>query len=512
MAVLVGEAQAAELGQRFQVCVVRGLTLGSLEEVARLHVAVGLLVPGAGPETSERAAIAMLERGVVRNSLRDPVPSGPALIDVRFAEPGRDGDLPPCGSARRGHAEPAIVLGVPRGGEQPNDRRYPVVVIGRGYRGLLTSDSTRIPGLVSIDDIAPTALGRDDSLGSQPSADALGKLRTLDRRIHDNNEWRSRTASWLEATVAALAVVSGIAAVLGVGALLLANLVLGAVDVPPVLAFAVLLAAALAGLPVARLVRRRVAVAALLAAVPALCLFSFLVDERWVALSPLGPTQNARFYGITNLLETLLLVPVLAAAALLRRPIAFALVAALAFVTIAGSRFGADGGGAVVLGVGFAVLGALLAGAGRRAAAAASGAGIALVLALVAVDALTGASSHVTRALHGGPGGLARDLADRVELSWERATAEASTAITIAVALGVFVLLALRLLRARVPARTAALPVAFLAAIATSLVVNDSPKDVTLAGLAGYLAVESLALGSRSAAGGVGRRLRARRS
>ena len=30
--------------------------------------------------------------------------------------------------------------------------------------------------------------------------------------------------------------------------------------------------------------------------------------------------------------------------------------ALLAFVTIAGSRFGADGGGAIVLGVGFAVL------------------------------------------------------------------------------------------------------------------------------------------------------------
>ena len=27
------------------------------------------------------------------------------------------------------------------------------------------------------------------------------------------------------------------------------------------------------------------------------------VDDRWVALSPLGPSQNARFYGISNLLE-----------------------------------------------------------------------------------------------------------------------------------------------------------------------------------------------------------------
>ena len=50
-------------------------------------------------------------------------------------------------------------------------------------------------------------------------------------------------------------------------------------------------------------------------------LVSFELDERWVALSPFGPSQNARFYGISNLLETFLLVPALVGAALLwRRP------------------------------------------------------------------------------------------------------------------------------------------------------------------------------------------------
>ena len=35
----------------------------------------------------------------------------------------------------------------------------------------------------------------------------------------------------------------------------------------------------------------------------------------WVALTPLGPTQNSRFWGIGNQLETLLLAPLLAGAA-----------------------------------------------------------------------------------------------------------------------------------------------------------------------------------------------------
>ena len=43
------------------------------------------------------------------------------------------------------------------------------------------------------------------------------------------------------------------------------------------------------------------------------------------------------------------------------------------------------------------------------------------------------------------------------------------------------------------------------------MIVNDSPKDVALAGLAGYLAVESLALGPASAAQSVRLRLLPRR-
>ncbi|MDQ3992819.1 MAG: hypothetical protein M3229_04085, partial [Actinomycetota bacterium] len=160
--------------------------------------------------------------------------------------------------------------------------------------------------------------------------------------------------------------------------------------------------------------------------------------------------------------------------------------------------FGADGGGAIVLAVGFAVLATLMAGASRRAVVLAAAAAVALVLGLVALDAATGAASHVTRALQDG---VTDDLTERVTLSWERATANISTAVTIALGTAVFALLVARLARLSLPLARRALPLAFAASIATSMVVNDSPKDVILAGLVGYLVVEAAALGRDSAAG-----------
>ena len=130
----------------------------------------------------------------------------------------------------------------------------------------------------------------------------------------------------------------------------------------------------------------------------------------------------------------MLLVPALGGAALLFRRfgwIAFVGTALLAFATVAGNRFGADGGGAIVLAGGFAVLAVLLSGGGRRALAIAVGVSFVLALGLVALDAATGGSSHVTKALDDGPVGLAEDLGERVELSWERATRDWYIALSV---------------------------------------------------------------------------------
>jgi hypothetical protein len=191
------------------------------------------------------------------------------------------------------------------------------------------------------------------------------------------------------------------------------------------------------------------------------------VDASYVALSPLGPTQNSRFYGISNLLETMLLVPALAGAWLAGRRWLVP-VAALALVTVAGSRFGADGGGAIVLAAGFAVLAR-----GRWSVALA-----ALAVALVGLDALFGPSTHVGESLRDGT--VFTDLWERLELSWERATDGVLVALATAAALAV-----LAVLVARGPRHPLAW--AYAAAIGVSLLVNDSPQDVAVGGLVGYL-------------------------
>jgi hypothetical protein len=493
--ILVGEAQATE----FRVIAAPGLTLEDVRTWTD-EAAIGLLVPDAGPETSEQRARTALVRGEVRNSLRGGLPEGRALIVVH--------PLPEI----RGGA-PMIVVGLPQGGEQSNDRRYPVAVFGNGFQGLLVSDSTRIPGLVSIADIAPTALGRDDGLTWQADSAPLEYLRDLDLRISENNDSRLPATLLAGALILVLAFVWPRAALLGFAAGLAANLVLGIAGVsrPWIVLVAIGVAVAVGAPFLAAILRSGLAVGVALVAVLAAYLVVLGVDGPSVALSPFGPTQNARFYGISNLLETLFLVPAFAGAALATRRFgaaAFGMVALLAFVLVTGSRFGADGGGAIVLAAGFAVLAVLLANARPRAFALAGAVGLAVVALLVALDAATGGSSHVTRALEDGPGGLASDLADRVGLSFARLAANPIVAVIVTLGVVVLALLVARTLRADLPLADRAAALALAAAVAVSLVVNDSPNDVILGGLVGYLAVERGMLPRRCAARSWSSRLR----
>jgi hypothetical protein len=483
--------------QRLPVIVVAGLDLDHLEPLAS-RGAVGLLVPAAGPRASARSAEAALVRGRVENSLRGGLPGGEPLISFRRAQaPPREG--------------PAIVLGLPRGGDQPNDRRYPIAVLARGYRGLLESESTRIAGVVSIVDVAPTALRDDDALQSRETEDAVPRLRELDARIDDNNSTRALAALLVWVSIILLAFTFPRAALLAFPCALSANLALGAAGISTrsaviaILVLAVVCAAPLA----ARVVRSPDAIALVCAAVIAGYLVAFAFDGRWLALSPLGPTQNARFYGLSNLLETFLLVPALVAAAFLGRRhwSLFAGVAVLAVVTIAGSRFGADGGGAVVLAAAYAALAAAFARSRRLVLAAAGLAAASFVAVLLLVDELTGSSSHVTRTLRGGPDELAEAFWDRIVLSWERATDRVSTELIVSIAILALALLVVRLARAGKGASEAALPLAIAVAVAVSLVVNDSPTDVAVTGLVAYLALEAFALPDVSWAGAPARRL-----
>jgi len=456
---------ATASAQERRVVVVPGLEPGDLAALTD-QGAVGLLVPDAGPKTSGARARAALERGAVRNSVLGGLPEGEARLDVETA-----GAVPPG---------PAIVLGLPTGGEQPNHRRYPIAILGEGYGGVLTSESTRIPGLVSIVDVAPTALGEEGALGSTADDDPLGTLRDLDERIEANRDAKAIVLLLSLALIVAVATFFPAGVLPAFAGLLLANLALGAIGSTE----AWIDALVLVGTVAASLLLARagpVVDGLLMAGVLAAYLVAMAVDERWVALSPLGPTQNSRFYGLTNLLATLLLVPALAGAVLLWRRFgiwAFAGVAALSLVTVGGSSFGADGGGAIVLLVAFLVLAACELGFDRRLAI--GGAAIAVVL---AVALAVGGSSHVTDALEDGPVGLAEDLGRRVQLSVGRAIA--GWIVALQVFGGVAALIALAL-RERRP-----LLLSLLAALAVSLIVNDSPNDVVIAGLVCYVVLSS---------------------
>jgi hypothetical protein len=451
-----------------RVVAVPGLDLSALDDLAKAG-AVGLVVPDAGPRTSRARALAALERGTVVNSLRDEPASGRQLVRVRVA-------------SRLRPLEPGtVVVGIPAGGHAKNQRRYPIALIGP-QRGLLTSSSTRLDGIVSMADVA------HDRLRVVPSDDPAAEARDLDERIHDNARARPRAAEILLVVVGALVLLRPRAAVLAFATIAVANLALGALGVSePSVVIALLVLAALAALPLSWALRGTTALGAALAGTVGLYLLGLAIEPAWVALSPLGPTQNARFYGFSNLLETVLLVPVLGGAALLGRrygPVALAAVAAASLVAVAGSRFGADAGGAVVLAAGFAVLG--IAAVRRRRSAFLVVAAVALaVLAAAVLDALAGPSTHLTETLRGGPDEVARDLWERIELSWYRATDVAGAGVLIGCAV---VLLAV--LVARGPRRP--LPLAVAAAVFTSLLVNDSPKEVAFGGLLAYLAVARL--------------------
>ncbi len=348
-------------------------------------------------------------------------------------------------------------MSLPPPGRSTNDRRYPIAVLG--LAGVLTSDSTRIDGLVSVTDVAT---GR---LRAVPATDPTEALERLDDRIDRNDRLRLPLTILVVALVLALALARPRLALRAVLVALSANLWL-----EPWLALLAGIAAL--ALPLG------LACAGVLAAY----LVSLGIDAETVALSPLGPSQSGRFYGINNLLETLLLAPALVGATLLGR--AGVLVGVLALVTVGGNRFGADGGGLVVLAAAYLVLALRLRGirATPRVLAAVTAGAVALALGALAIDALTGGESHVTRAVGDGPVALAGDLADRLELSVRRTAASSgATAIVLAG------LASLAWIATRRPRRP--LLDALLVGLAVSLLVNDTPADVVAVGAAAALAL-----------------------
>jgi cytochrome c551/c552 len=435
--------------------------------------AVGLYVPGSGGTVSREGTLEGLRRGKVENALLGGRPGGKVLVDLVFA--------PPPGTAAN-----AVIVTVPPPGGHHNVRRYSVAILG--YNGILTSDSTRIRGLVSLPDITHTAVdlarGRTPPIRAEASSDPVAELHRLDTRLTRVH----RDRGWVLVTVVLvtllLTAVAPRAAVLAGAAAVTASLLLswaGAtrfwVVIPAMAGLTIVLAAVAAA-------RRRYIpafVALFLAAFTAV----LAADPELNSLAVLGarPDGGGRFYGIGNQVETLLLVPVLVAAAIagLRWLVPLAV---LALVTVGWSKAGADGGGVLVYATALGVLGLRLRGLAltpRRLALLAAGV-VVLGLAFVGLDALLGGSSHVTHAVGTGPGSLLGDLGHRLHLSWESATKSWYNVLLFLLSAAALVVMGtLRPRRATVDA--------LLAGLVVSLLVNDTPVDVIGLGAIGCWAL-----------------------
>ena len=316
-----------------------------------------------------------------------------------------------------------------------------------GWRGTLSSDATRLPGLVAATDVADAVRGKD-SLEPGGHAD----LAKLADRLGGVADARIRARVALAAILLLLALLAPRRALVAGPAAVTAALLLSALGWTS--------AALFAALTVAGSFAPRRALWGFFAGYFVLLVVS--PETQSLALLGPHPDNGGRFYGVTNELETLLLAPALllgVASALLVVPL------------VAWSRAGADGGGALVFLSAYAWLAApreRLRGSLWLLVAAAGV--VVLGLALVGLDAATGGSSHVTATVGDGPGAVWDAFARRWSASWRDATATPARTALDVVLLGALVWVAVRSPRHR-------LRDAFLVGIAVSLVVNDTPHE-----------------------------------
>jgi hypothetical protein len=399
-----------------------------------LIVACALAV--AGPSTAGIVVTHSIPTGGARGLL---VPGHGVTVTRAGALDALRGQTGPSGTT--------VYVTLPPPGRSHNVRRYPVTVVGAGFHGLLTSSATRVPGLVSIEDL--------DRLGWKDDANPARTLRSLDARLaaaHDVRNWATVTLMLITLALAGAALLArsrrlAHAAVLAIPAGLGAALVLSALDSTSVPAFALLVVGgAFAG---TALPLRPLLLVFLLGYLVALAAWP---DVNALAILGPHPDGGGRFYGVTNEVETLLLAPALAAG-----PVGLA----IGLLLVGWSKAGADGGGLVVFAV--ALLVALRGRVTPRLLVGALG----IALALVGLDAALGGSSHVTRTVFH-PIRLAYTLGHRWRVSWDGITATGHSALIAGLTLaGVLLFVFLR------PRLTP-----LLAALAVSLLVNDTAADV----------------------------------
>jgi hypothetical protein len=470
-------------GAPFKVLVVDRMSDATFRQLAG-RGAVGLYRPSYGPTTNRRRALAQLVRGAETNARLGGVPGGKPLINANKAKVFHDCRM-------------CIVVKLPRRGWPfANHRLYRIAVIGRGFHGLLTSPTTRIPGLVSIVDVAPTALGHAvGGMSWAPSSAAVAHLDRLDAQIHDED--RLKYAGLFIATAIAmlLALLGRRAARTAIPAALLASLALGAFHVTNEVMIVTLFTtlSALGTLWLARVCRDDLALLGLIVFVLLAYLVVFVKRPEWAAVTPLGPDQNLRFWGIGDQIGTLLFAPLLMGAVIARQRlgwIGFAAFSLLGLFVMSDNRLGANGGGAIALGLALAVLGARLSRRGMPAFLSALAATGAIVFAIVQHGLASPGPNHLRSAFGSGITGLVDVAVNRVPLVYAPAVQEWPLTLPLAVLLVAAGVLAFRVTRARA-ARD--LLLALATGVIASLLINDATGFMLAGGIACASAVARFA-------------------
>jgi hypothetical protein len=469
-------ARVTPRGSQWRVLVLNKISDSTFAALAR-RGAVGLMRPGYGPTTNRQRALAELVRGAETNARLGGVPPGKPLIGFDTASGARTPNCRMC-----------IVLELPpRGAPIANNRLYRIAIVGQDFHGLLTSPTTQIPGLISIVDVAPTVLPghQATALSWAATSNPIGQLAHLNQQIGSNNRLKFAVLFVLAGLLLLLALLGLRAAVTAVPAALAVNLLLGIGQVSNevLLVAGISAGTALLAFGLARVCRSDNALLALYGGIVFLYAVVMVARPEWQAINPFGPTQNSRFWGIGNQLETLLLAPLLAGAVLARRRfgiLGFALFGLFGLAVITDNHFGADGGGAIVLGIALAVLGTRLfrlrvAGfVGLLAASALT------VLWLVSRGLAQPGPDHLRSAFAGGAGGLLKSLESRVPLAYVPALHAWEMVVPLLAVLVAAYVVAWR--RAKKDTRDVLL--ALGVAIVTSLLVNDSAAYELVGGIA----------------------------
>jgi hypothetical protein len=514
---------------------------------SRADSAPAEIVPGLLASVLERSGTHVkgrIQASVNRQGLIGRLPTGPCL-----AGKGRCTGLTVLGASSitipqlidaMGPDDLFIALALP---SHMHPQLGYIGIAGGGYRGDLTSDSTRTDGYVLSTDIAPTILRRfalpvpdemtGDPIRAEGSIDPAGVQDRFARMVAIPDRRAPVVILSLIAWILAAALVAVAAPVLRRSALawlaiafayMPLLLLAGSALEPSAVAEGLLVgfgAAGLAALTVL-LVRGWWALAIACAVTVIAYAIDVVAGSGLTKLSLLGPNPifGARFYGIGNELEALIavMVPVGVGAALsavrdTRKPgnegwaaAAFLGVGLLTAVVFAAGRFGADVGAAIVLPVGVTAAAAVLVGGSVRIRAAAGGqnrhgwavgaviAAPILVFALIAaVDLVSGGNSHLTRSVLDAGG--ASDLADiaqrRLELSADDFAQAARNPLFWLLIAGVAACIAKRRridawLRTAPPARAGFLGAC--AAVPVGVLVNDSGAT--------FLVLGTLALGA----------------